>query len=331
MQFGRKRLIGSIASAAVLAGAGMIASSPANAKPDIKDVQAKVDTLLQQAEQASEQYDSTKIQVSKLKSSLSNLQADKTRQNSQLSSVRDQLRASVLSQYESSGSSVLGQVVTSDDPQTFLDGLSTLSSYDSVQNNLMSTYSTQVNSLDLRTSATQKQLAQVTALEQQLSADKTSYTSKLASAKQLLGTLQAAQQATVLSNSADVQNVSTANIPPASGRAAAAVAFAMAQLHKAYVFGAAGPDAYDCSGLTMRAWGAAGVALPHSSAAQFGMGPHIPEADLQPGDLVFYYSPISHVGMYIGNGLIINAENPGVGVVITGVNSMPYAGAVRPG
>jgi peptidoglycan DL-endopeptidase CwlO len=329
VQHGRKRLIGTIASAAVLAGAGMIASSPADAKPNIKDVQGKVDRLLQQAEQASEHYDATKIQIDKLKGSLKDLDADKSRQDSQLSSVREQLRASVLSQYESSGSSILGQVVTSDDPQSFLDGLSTLSSYNSVQSNLMSAYSTQVTSLDLRTSATQERLDQVTALEQQLQSDKDDFTAKLADAKQLLGTLQEQQRQEILSRGSDVR-ITDAPVP-ASGRAAAAVAYAMAQVGKAYVYGAAGPSAFDCSGLTMRAWGAAGVSLPHSSAAQFGTGPHIAEADLQPGDLVFYYSPISHVGMYIGNGLIVNAENPGVGVTVTSLHSMPYVGAVRPG
>ena len=118
---------------------------------------------------------------------------------------------------------------------------------------------------------------------------------------------------------------------PASGRAAAAVQYAMAQVGKAYVYGAAGPSAFDCSGLTMMAWAQAGVALPHSSGAQYGSGPHIAASDLQPGDLVFYYSPISHVGMYIGNGMIVHAANPGTGVAVTGLHSMPYVGAVRPG
>ena len=81
----------------------------------------------------------------------------------------------------------------------------------------------------------------------------------------------------------------------------------------------------------MAAWAQAGVSLPHSSSAQYSSGRHISESELQPGDLVFYYSPISHVGMYIGNGQIVNALNPGSGVQISGLHDMPYAGAVRPG
>ena len=126
---------------------------------------------------------------------------------------------------------------------------------------------------------------------------------------------------------------SEARVPsvPASGRAAAAVSYAMDQVGDAYVYGAAGPDAYDCSGLTMASWAQAGVALPHSSSAQYSSGPQVPASALQPGDLVFYYSPISHVGMYIGNGMIVHAANPSTGVQVAGLYSMPFSGAVRPG
>ena len=116
-----------------------------------------------------------------------------------------------------------------------------------------------------------------------------------------------------------------------ASRLETAVSVALNQRGDAYVYGAMGENAFDCSGLTMRAWAQAGVSLPHSSSAQFGSGPRVAASDLQPGDLVFYYSPISHVGMYIGNGMIVHAANPGAGVVVSPVNSMPYSGAVRPG
>jgi cell wall-associated NlpC family hydrolase len=142
--------------------------------------------------------------------------------------------------------------------------------------------------------------------------------------------MQDAARERMLAASRDSTRIPSSDIP-VSGRAAAAVHFAMAQIGKPYVYGAAGPGAYDCSGLTMAAWGAAGVGLPHSSSAQYGSGTHISASQLQPGDLVFYYSPISHVGMYIGNGMIVNAENPSAGIRVTGLYSMPFVGAVRPG
>jgi cell wall-associated NlpC family hydrolase len=81
----------------------------------------------------------------------------------------------------------------------------------------------------------------------------------------------------------------------------------------------------------MAAWRAGGVSLPHYAAAQYELSTPISPSELRPGDLVFYYSPVSHVGMYIGHGLIVNALNPGAGVRVSPLHSMPYAGAVRPG
>ncbi len=123
--------------------------------------------------------------------------------------------------------------------------------------------------------------------------------------------------------------------PPGNGGGSSSigarvVAYALSKVGDAYVWGAAGPNAYDCSGLTMRAYQQVGISLPHSSAAQAHDGRAISVANLRPGDLVFYYWPIHHVGIYIGGGMIVNAENPGVGVTITGLYSMPYSGAVRP-
>jgi cell wall-associated NlpC family hydrolase len=118
---------------------------------------------------------------------------------------------------------------------------------------------------------------------------------------------------------------------PASGRAAVAVRFAYAQLGKPYQWGGAGPNSYDCSGLTMRAWGAAGVALTHSAADQYNEGTHIPTSALQPGDLVFFGHPIEHVGIYIGNGKMIDAPHTGAYVRIEGAFWSDYVGASRPG
>jgi len=325
---GRNRIIAGIATLAVAGTVGLLPSVPAHATPSVKDAQAKVDDLYHQAEIAGEQYDAATVRLKQLKTELTDLQADQSRQDQQLSGVRDQVRDSVLNQFEGSNMSAVGQVVVSDDPKAFLAGLSTMSAYDGIQSSLLNDYANQVTALQLRSKATADRASEVAATEAQLQQAKATIDQKLAEAKQVLGGLQAKQREALLSR--DSSRVSTTDIA-ATGSAAAAIAFAMAQVGKAYVFGATGMNAFDCSGLTMRAWGAAGVALPHSSAAQFNSGRHIPASQLQPGDLVFYYHPISHVGMYIGNGLIVNAENPSVGVKVTGLYSMPFVGAVRPG
>jgi cell wall-associated NlpC family hydrolase len=110
-----------------------------------------------------------------------------------------------------------------------------------------------------------------------------------------------------------------------------ALAFAEEQLGDKYKFGAAGPDKWDCSGLTMKAWAEAGVKLPHSSAQQYKIGRKVKKADLQPGDLVFFYSGPSHVGIYAGDGEIVHAPRPGKKVTHIKVSAMPWKGARRPG
>jgi peptidoglycan DL-endopeptidase CwlO len=133
-----------------------------------------------------------------------------------------------------------------------------------------------------------------------------------------------------VSTSGDIQ-IDLASIPAPSGGAGAAIAFAYAQLGKPYVYGATGPDAYDCSGLTMRAWGAAGVSMPHYSGAQYDAFPHVPLGAMQPGDLVFWGpGGSSHVGLYIGGGMMIAAPHTGDHVKVQAV----YGGAIgasRPG
>ena len=117
----------------------------------------------------------------------------------------------------------------------------------------------------------------------------------------------------------------------AAERGAAAVAFAKAQLGKPYKYGSAGPDSFDCSGLTLGAWKAAGVTLPRTSSAQFGTGTKIAKSDLMTGDLVFFYgSAPSHVAIYVGDGVIIHAPRAGKDVEYSKLAYMPFSGARRP-
>jgi cell wall-associated NlpC family hydrolase len=121
------------------------------------------------------------------------------------------------------------------------------------------------------------------------------------------------------------------DLPAPGAAAAAAIDFARAQLGKPYVYAASGPDAYDCSGLTMAAYRAAGISLPHYSGAQYSMLPKVPLGSMQPGDLVFWGPGGSnHVGLYIGDGLMIHAPHTGDVVKIAGVYGSPV-GAARPG
>jgi cell wall-associated NlpC family hydrolase len=312
-----------------IAAISFVPATPAQADPDIKDVKVRVDRLYHEAEAAQERLHDAELDLADLRRDLAGLKADQRRQDERLDAVRDQVSDAVVRQLEGEGISTVGQIVVSEDPGSFLDTLSTMSSFNDLQASLLSDYDTELQALDIRREATDDRAAEIAKLTDQLSAEKKTVDTKLAEAKDLLADLEADERERLLASRG-----STTRMPasvPASGRAAAAVAYAMAQVGDAYVYGAMGENAFDCSGLTMRAWAQAGVSLPHSSSAQFGSGPHIAASDLQPGDLVFYYSPISHVGMYIGNGMIVHAANPGTGVAVSGLYSMPYVGAVRPG
>jgi len=116
---------------------------------------------------------------------------------------------------------------------------------------------------------------------------------------------------------------------PKQTAAKKAVAAALSKVGSRYVYAQSGPSAFDCSGLTSYAYRQAGITLSRSSRAQLSEGQKVSKSNLQPGDLVFFYSPVSHVGLYVGDGKIVHAANPRSGVNTTSLNSMPFAGAVR--
>ena len=122
-----------------------------------------------------------------------------------------------------------------------------------------------------------------------------------------------------------------ANLPAPSGAAATAVSVATQQLGKPYLYAGAGPDSFDCSGLTMYAWGKAGVSMAHSATLQYTSFPHVPMDQLQAGDLLVFGHPIHHVGMYVGNGTMIEAPHTGAFVRYASIYRRDYVGASRPG
>jgi cell wall-associated NlpC family hydrolase len=338
---GPKRSVRFLATLCVITLGGSIIAAPTSAQPDIGTVQSRVDRLYHQAEKASERYNDARLDLRQAQRRQAALSADLRRQEAKVDTVRDRVAANVVAQYQGQALSSTTQVLLADSPDALIDRLTTVSAYNDQQTQMMADFAVQAKRLEMRKAASSRELTRIAGTKRRLGEEKAQVDKSAAEAKQLLGTLKerAAARASRAEDRAAAAPASSsagaaASAPaaaPASGRAAAAIGYAMAQVGDAYVYGAAGPSAFDCSGLTMMAWAQAGVGLPHSSSAQMGSGTPVSQSELRPGDLVFYYSPVSHVGMYIGNGQIVNAENPSVGVKITGVNSMPYAGAVRPG
>ncbi|MFD2092836.1 C40 family peptidase, partial [Blastococcus deserti] len=171
--------------------------------------------------------------------------------------------------------------------------------------------------------------AQAQAGLEQLQAQKAEAEKKVAAYQADFARLSAAEQAAVTEAVAGPTLQAPRNLPMPPGAAGAAIAAALAQVGDRYEHAASGPDAFDCSGLTSYAYAAAGIALPHSSRAQSSLGTRVSRAELQPGDLVFFYDPISHVGLYVGNGMMVHARTYGSPVAVTSVDQRGYRFGVR--
>jgi cell wall-associated NlpC family hydrolase len=329
-----------------------LTAQPTYAKPSIKDVQTKVNDLYHQAEIASERYNNSRDQLQHVRTRLHGMRADLAKQQKAVSTMRRQVADAVVSQSEGQGLSSASQAMLANSPDEFIQSLVMASQFNQQRDQMINAFAKEAKRMKMRQAAVARDVAKIADTKRGLAADKAQIDKKAHDAQQLLEHLktqakQAAARARAAKQAAAARAAArAASTPqpsrsssnpapvapvPASGKAAAAVNYAMAQVGDAYVYGASGPDAWDCSGLTMMAWRQAGVSLPHSSSAQMSYGTPVSSSNLRPGDLVFYYSPVSHVGMYIGHGKIVNAENPSVGVTTAPLFMMPYSGAVRPG
>jgi cell wall-associated NlpC family hydrolase len=348
-------------AAVVVAGTLLPGAAAADPKPTIAQVESRVEALNHQAEQAAERYNDARVELDKVAKDLATLKNRVAAQEKKVASAQDAVDAFAVATYRSGGVDPTVQLLLSQDPDAFLRQASSLTEVSRQQAQALDEVLTARQRMAQDKLAVAQKLGQQKATESKLAAEKKQVQAKLAEAQRLLSTLKAeerariarAQEAARQKALADARKAaareraaarasrsSSGGRPsakssggytgPASGRAATAVKFAYAQLGEPYVWGAAGPSSWDCSGLTMMAWRAAGVSLPHSAAMQARSAPHVSRSALRPGDLVFFYSPISHVGIYIGGGRIIDAPHPGASVRITSLSRMPFAGAVRP-
>jgi cell wall-associated NlpC family hydrolase len=311
--------------------------SVASASPraSLGQVEARVNALNAQAERITEAYNAAHETLATLEQQRKVAADQLERDQTTLAAARSTISATAAYAYQSGGLGGITTLSDLSDPDTFLSSSAMLDEVARYQASQVAAVAAAQH--DVASASTQviaKELAAQKALAA-IADDKSRIEGLLAQARSLLSSLRGADRARY--NSANNANASAMRSlrgsynGPASGRAAVAVRFAYNQLGKPYSYGAAGPNSYDCSGLTMRAWGAAGVALSHNAAAQQGETRSISRGDLQPGDLVFFGSPAYHVAIYIGSGRIIAAPHTGDVVKIQSLSSMPsYSGAGRP-
>lgn len=326
---------GAVGSALMLALL-VVPVAPSSAAPSITELRAQVERLQQQAADAAEGANDAKVRLASLNKRLASLNGAKAQQGREVDALRASIGRIALNAYRSGG---LGEgigLLFSDDPTQYLSNAAVLDALSRSQNVELRRFAQAQQLLSRTTLVVEDQVRQVAAAQRELQAQAAAARAKLASAQRLLNSLSVDQRRRIVqAQQADQSKAITsakgvlARAAQTPGRAGVAIRFAIAQMGDRYVFGAAGMTTWDCSGLTMRAYRAAGVSLPHSSRAQFGYGRKVSRSQLQPGDLVFFYSPISHVGIYIGNNLMLHAPRPGYSVGISDFGSRRWAGAVR--
>ncbi|MFL4906503.1 NlpC/P60 family protein [Streptomyces sp. MMS24-I2-30] len=305
-------------------------------------VRAEVDELYQEAEAATEKYNGAKEKADAAQRRLRSLQDEAARREDRLDSARDALGTVAAAQYRNGGLDPALQLALSADPDQYLEGAEFAERAGDRQSAAVTRVRDQLREIERLRGAARIELASLRSRQAELKRSKRTINEKLGTARQLLDRLSPPEQAGVTTEGTGGNRASRADpgdgrtALPVAGpvaapgpRAAAAVAYAYQKIGSPYVWGATGPNAFDCSGLVQAAYRSAGVALPRTTYAQISTGRRVSRSELLPGDLVFFYSGISHVGIYVGNGQMIHAPNPSAPVRLAPVGQMPFAGATR--
>ncbi|MFD4788060.1 NlpC/P60 family protein [Streptomyces sp. NPDC058459] len=336
---------------------------------DAAQVKSKVDQLYREAETATEKYDGAHDKASAAQHRLNSLRDETARRQVRLDTARGALGSFAAAQYRDGAIAPSWQLALSSSPDRYLDDAAFAERAGDRRARQVARVRAQLREIERLRGAARVEARSVRSRQAELKRQKETVTSKLEQARRLLerltaperdkvtsgtaatparttatpardtrsgtagrsGTARRSAPAPAISGRASAAHVitSAARVPAPTSRASAAVAYAYRKLGSPYVWGATGPNAFDCSGLIQAAYRSAGISLPRTTYAQINAGRRVSRSQLQPGDLVFFYSGISHVGMYIGNGRMIHAPNPSAPVRVTPIDQMPFAGATR--
>jgi cell wall-associated NlpC family hydrolase len=341
----RGRSIGGILLSTALVGAAVLSNGTASAapKPTIAQTKAAIQKLQQQQEQAAEQFNDTREELKSVNVRLKAAQVKLDRQRVDLKKAQSKMGKLAAETYRRGELSTL-DLVLGDDPTAALTGAGYLPSLGQRQSGAVDRLNAGEKKLLAAQQEIKDQQNKAAAAQANLNKTKATVEKKLSDAEAELRKLNAAERAKVL------EEVSSSDDPPSGGGGGggssgpggttscggkavtaataagkAAISFACAQLGEPYVWAADGPGSWDCSGLTMKAFAAGGVSLPHSSRLQATYGTRISVSNMQAGDLVFFHSPISHVGIYLGNNTMVHAPNSNTVVKVASLYDTPSA------
>ena len=324
--------------------------------------QAQVQALADKAEIVVEKYDASQEALAAANIQLSADRAAITTAQRTVDSTQDLVDAIARDAYETGALGGAASVLLSQDPQAAMRGAEYLQRLAQNRDRQLAQATSARNALVQAQTASNQELASIQALQTSLQSEQQTINALIGKQQAVLATTQTLAAAQVAATTQVSRGQTRTALPKAapalaakaaaaapkaaprqvaapiaavpavtSGKAAAVLRFAYAQLGKPYRYGAAGAQTFDCSGLTMKAWAAAGVSIGHNAAGQYASTRHVARSALQPGDLVYFGHPIHHVGIYIGGGRFIEAPYTGARLRISNLsNRHDYVGASRP-
>jgi peptidoglycan DL-endopeptidase CwlO len=317
-------LLGSAAiCAAVLPGgvASAATATPGSSNPSLDATLAKANALSQQIDSLSQQYDGLKIQLQQAQAEAALARLDAARDQRLLAQDQSYISAIAIEGYMSGGMDPAMQLLETSSPQNLLNRASIMTQLEQENGTKVSLVAA-ANTAALR--------AQGAAAQQQrrakaLAAEMASKVNQIQQRENFFNSQAFQQAASIYQQTGTYPNIH----PTGDSVGVQALKWALTKVGDPYVWGAAGPSAFDCSGLVMWAYAQVGISLMHFTGDQWNEGEHISRSELEPGDLVFFFPTISHVGLYIGNGLMVDAPTFGIPVHVEPVFWSSFVGAVR--
>ena len=310
-----------VALALVVPGATSLAQT-GTPTPTLATLETQAKQLELQINALSEQFDGLHIQLTRAKSDEQIAEQAAKRDGAELSAGETAIAQLAAESYMGSGMDATMQMLSSGNAGQFLGQVSTVTALDDSNGQRVSTL-TAMEQQDQRAKQTaEQQIANVQAIETQMDAKKKQIDTSI----DKVNSAAMKQAVTIYTQTGTYPQI---NLPTANTIGAQALQAALTKVGSPYVWGAAGSGEFDCSGLVVWAFSQLDISLPHFTGDLWNSGVHISQNELEPGDLVFFYADISHVGIFIGNGLMVDAATYGVGVVVQPVDWSNYVGAVR--
>ena len=293
-------------------------------KPTLASLVAQAKQLEFQINALSEQYDGLRIQLGRAQADAQIAEQAAARDATALAGGQQAVARLAAEDHMNAGLDPTLQALTTGNPEQFLTQAATITELDQSRGDKVSTLATMEEQDQRARQTAGQQVAAAKALQSQMNTRRQAIDTKI----DQVNSAAMKQAMAIFTQTGQYPDIS---IPTANTVGAQALQAALSKRGDPYVWGAAGPGAFDCSGLVVWAFAQEGIALPHYTGDLWNAGVHIPRAGLEPGDLVFFFPDISHVGIYLGDGLMIDAPDFGEVVRVEPVYWGAFAGAVRIG